>query len=193
LNDDACDPTIGSGRTLLRAPTAEDAAALWKLIEACPPLDRNSLYCNLLQCTDFADTCVVAERSGELVGWISGYVPPSRPDTFFVWQVAVAPAARGQGLALQMLDWLVERPAAPAARVLTTTITEANAGSWALFSAFARRRGSALGRTPRFERDAHFQGAHDTEWEARVPLAVPGAHPASQAPNPSKTEEEDSR
>src|SRR3546814_9922998 len=53
-----------------RNPVAEDAQAIHDLIAACPPLDTNSLYCNLLQCTHFAETCVLAERDGEISGWI---------------------------------------------------------------------------------------------------------------------------
>ena len=145
-----------------------DGPAVTALIATSPPLDTNSAYCNLLQCSDFADTCVVAEREGRIVGWISGYRPPSRPDSIFVWQVAVHASARGEGLAGRMLDALIARPMVHGATTLTTTITQDNAASWALFSAFARRHGAQLTRHPRFERDAHFRGAHDTEWQASI-------------------------
>ncbi|WP_443478760.1 diaminobutyrate acetyltransferase [Novosphingobium aerophilum] len=153
---------------VLREPKAEDGPAISALIAASPPLDGNSAYCNLLQCSDFAGTCVVAERDGRLLGWISAYRPPSRPDCIFVWQVAVAAEARGEGLGGRMLDALIARSASRGARELTTTITEANSASWALFSAFARRHGAVLTRSTRFERDAHFAGAHDTEWQASI-------------------------
>src|SRR3546814_7917944 len=97
-------------------PKAEDGAAISKLIAACPPLDRNSAYCNLLQCSHFADTCIVAERDGYIAGWISGYRPPSEPDRFFIWQVAVSETARGAGLAGRMIDMLLARPSAAGAR-----------------------------------------------------------------------------
>ncbi len=155
---------------ILRRPRAEDGPRVTRLIAASPPLDTNSAYCNLLQCSDFGDTCVVAERAGEVLGWISGYRSPASPERLFVWQVAVHVDARGEGLALRMLDELVERPASAGATLLTTTITEDNDASWRLFRAFARRRGTSLTKAPRFERDAHFAGAHDTEFEARIPL-----------------------
>ena len=72
---------------VLREPSAEDGPAVSALIAASPPLDGNSAYCNLLQCSDFAGTCVVAEREGRLLGWISAYRPPSHRDRIFVWQV----------------------------------------------------------------------------------------------------------
>lgn len=102
------------------------------------------------------------------MGWISCYRPPAKQDKFFVWQVAVSDSARGEGLGGQMLDALLERPALQGVLSLTTTITEDNAASWALFESFAGRHGATLRRTPRFERDRHFGGAHETEWEARI-------------------------
>lgn len=103
-----------------------------------------------------------------MIGWISGYRPPSAPDRIFVWQVAVDASARGEGLALRMLDALIARPAATGASRLVTTITQDNAASWALFAAFARRHGATMTRTPRFDREAHLGGEHDTEWEASI-------------------------
>src|SRR5690606_35020586 len=77
----------------LRPPASADGPHLHRLVRACKPLDENSIYCNLLQCTHFADTCVAAEQDGELVGFISGYIPPKQADTLFVWQVAVSEQA----------------------------------------------------------------------------------------------------
>ena len=45
----------------LRRPVDTDGYALSQLIERCPPLDTNSVYCNLLQCTDFSATSIAAE------------------------------------------------------------------------------------------------------------------------------------
>lgn len=158
----------GNTGLVLRSPVAEDGPAVTALIAGSPPLDPNSAYCNLLQCSDFADTCVVAESGGRIVGWISGYRPPSHPEHIFVWQVAVDRSARGLGLGGRMLDELIARPAAKGATALTTTVTETNQASWGLFEAFARRHGALLTKSPRFERDAHFAGAHDTEWQASI-------------------------
>lgn len=152
----------------MRSPIASDGPAISALIAQCPPLDGNSAYCNLLQCSDFADTCVVAKRGNDIVGWISGYRPPSHPERIFVWQVAVHGSARGIGLGGRMLDELIARPAVHGATTLTTTITAENPASWALFTAFARRHGARLTKSARFERQAHFAGAHDTEWQASI-------------------------
>merc|ERR1711964_4784 len=80
-----------------------------------------------------AETGVAAEKEGDLVGFISGYIPPQQPETVFVWQVAVHEKGRGQGLAKRMLKEIVGRDACSNVTHLETTITEDNEASWALF------------------------------------------------------------
>lgn len=163
-----------------RRPVPEDGAALHRLISACPPLDENSLYCNLLQCTHFAATSVVAERGGELLASVTGYLVPGREDTLFIWQVAVAEAARGQGLGRRMLDEILARPGCGSVTHIETTVTAANTASWALFEGFARRAGVALRRSELFGQSTHFNDRHPSEILARIgPLtgsarAMPG-------------------
>ncbi len=151
----------------LRAPGPRDGARIWQLVADCPPLDRNSMYFNLIQCDHFAQTCILAEQGDKLLGWVSGHVPPSRPGTLFVWQVAVDAEARGMGLGRQMLAQLVERTGA---RRIETTITKDNDASWGLFRGFAGAREAELRSTPHFTRDVHFDGAHATEHLVRIEL-----------------------
>ncbi|MFD0988041.1 diaminobutyrate acetyltransferase [Methyloligella solikamskensis] len=164
----AAQASSSKGEIQFRTACPEDGPDVTELIANCPPLDTNSAYCNLLQCTHFADTCVVAERDGELVGWISGYRPPSNPDQIFVWQVAVNKSARGEGLGGRMLNELVSRPAVRGCTALITTVTEDNAASWAMFGGFAEKNGMTLSKAPLFEREKHFAGKHDTEWQATI-------------------------
>lgn len=150
----------------LRVPLPSDGAALYRLVENCPPLDPNSLYCNLLQCSHFADTAVAAECNGELVGFISGFIPPNKPDTLFVWQVAVDASMRGRGLGGKMLNELIERSGA---HYMETTVTPDNAASWGMFRSFARSRDAECKDCgPLFERDEHFGGKHESEHLARL-------------------------
>lgn len=159
----------------LREPVDTDGAAVHQLIADCPPLDTNSLYCNLLQCSHFRQTSVVAELDAAIVGAISGYLIPERQDTLFIWQVAVGSAARGQGLALRMLDHIVDRRMCRDVRFMETTITEENAASWGLFRKFADKRGAELHSEVGFDRDTHFRGQHDTEMRVRIgPFASNG-------------------
>ncbi len=156
----------------LRKPNATDGADIWALVKRCKPLDENSMYANLIQADHFRDTCVVAELEGEIVGWISGHIIPERK-ALFVWQVAVSEKARGLGLGKQMLSALTRREACRGVTHLNTTITEDNAASWGLFRSFARSIGGTLSDTPYFERDAHFDGHHDTEHLVTITLPEP--------------------
>jgi L-2,4-diaminobutyric acid acetyltransferase len=136
---------------------------VWQLIAECPPLDRNSMYCNILQCTDFADTCIVAEMRDRIVGWISGYRPPDDDATLFVWQVAVHEDVRGMGLAKKMLSRLLERSGCEGIEYLKTTVTPDNEPSRALFRSFADHWDAPLEETPGFDQELHFRGRHDSE------------------------------
>jgi len=156
---------------MFRPPQATDGMAVARLVAASPPLDANSTYCNLLQCTYFGQTCIIAERGTELAGWISGFRVPETPGELFIWQVAVAPWARGKGLAGLMLDKLIARcmngstggSTGSGVTSIATTITDENGASWALFHALARRHQAPFTRRPLFERGAHFAGLHATE------------------------------
>lgn len=142
--------------------------ALNRLVEASPPLDTNSVYCNLLQCEHFSETSVCARQDDELVGFISGYRIPNRPDTLFVWQVVVAESVRGQGLAFRMLNELLERPSCSGVYFVETTITASNNASQALFRKFADRLAAPAGITPGFDENRHFDGQHESEQLWRI-------------------------
>lgn len=150
---------------IYRPPRSEDGEDVWRLIGSCEPLDENSLYCNLLQCDHFGDTCIAAERAddGALVGWISGYLLPDDPQTLFVWQVAVDKAVQGSGVGKHMLKALLDRDACDNVQSVKTTITAENDASWGLFSSLARIRGGEMLREPYFRKDLHFGGKHATE------------------------------
>ncbi len=152
----------------LRIPTLTDGLSVSQLIERCPPLDPNSSYCNFLQCGHFADTSVAAELGGDLVGFISGYRIPSRPETLFIWQVAVDQRARGIGLASEMLRHILQRQPSGAVSHLETTIGEANEASWALFRRLARELDADLQQETWLDCDDHFQGQHESEVLVRI-------------------------
>jgi len=147
----------------IRRPVADDGLEVYRLIADCPPLDPNSLYCNLLQCRDFADTSALAMLEGTVVGFVSGYAPPARPDTLFVWQVAVRPAARGLGLAKRVLRSILTRPRPAPLRYVQATVTASNAASWAMFRSLADSLSAPFTSELMFERERHFGGAHESE------------------------------
>lgn len=154
----------------LRHPTPKDALMINGLVKASPPLDQNSVYCNLLQCSHFAATSVVAAVNHKLVGAITGYRPPEDNRTLFIWQVVVSESFRGSGLAKRMLHWLVNQAELSELSGLSTTITQSNGPSWALFESFARDRGTRLRKSLLFNKHEHFGGKHDDEHLLNISL-----------------------
>lgn len=165
-------PTVdvapASSKFLLREPGIADGVALFRLIRACPPLDLNSPYAYLLLCTHHARTCVVAENSAGIAGFVSAYRLPETPDAVFVWQVAVAPAARGQRLALRMLEYLMARPALAGCRWLETTVTPSNAASRRVFAILAARLGARSEERTFFSREDFQDPHHEPEVLIRI-------------------------
>src|SRR6056297_8840 len=160
--------SANSTAIVLRPPVKDDGYRLHQLVAEGPPLDPNSIYCNLLQCSHFAETGVAAEKAGDMVGFISGYIPPGQPETVFVWQVAVHEKGRGDGLAKRMLKYIVARDACRNVTLMETTITGDNEASWALFRSFARDMGAEVTYHEHFEKEAHFGGHHDSEFLLRI-------------------------
>ncbi|WP_353177977.1 diaminobutyrate acetyltransferase [Salinisphaera sp. T5B8] len=122
-----------------RPPRKEDGAGILRLVHDLGVLDVNSAYAYMLIGEHHADTSVVAEIDGELVGFITAYILPAHPDIVFVWQVGVAEAGRGRGLATRMLFEILARDACQNVRYLDTTIGPSNEPSIALFRGLARR------------------------------------------------------
>ena len=156
-----------STRTLdieLRAPIKSDGAAIYQLIQACPPLDLNSVYSYLLLAEHFGQTSVVAQdSSGRLLGYISAYVPPHKPNVLFVWQVAVHEDARGQSLGRRMIQHLLQRTLAADVEYIETTVGPSNQASRRMFQGVARALDAEIVEVPLFEQRMFGQYGHEDE------------------------------
>jgi L-2,4-diaminobutyric acid acetyltransferase len=142
---------------------------MWRL--ASETVDTNSPYSYLMLGEYFAENCAVAERDGELVGFVTGFRPFEDPETLFIWQIAVSESVRGHGVASRLLDHVVERPRVPRLRYLEATVTPGNDASKRLFRAFAERW-----RTECLEEELFARGdfprdgddPHDAEFRFRI-------------------------
>jgi L-2,4-diaminobutyric acid acetyltransferase len=153
----------------LRQPERRDGAVLHELIAASPPLDLNSRYAYLLLCEHHAQTSVIAECEGIVAGAVTAYVPPTQPDTLFIWQVAVARQVRGQKLGTRMLQHLLQHCIAPRRlRWLEATISPGNHASHRLFTQFARRNGAGYITTTLFSPTDFGDSGHEEECLYRI-------------------------
>lgn len=166
-NADALPTGEAAGPLILRPPAIGDAPAIHGLIQRSPPLDLNSLYAYLLLCRDFAQTCVVAASEHDIEGFVSAYVPPQRPDTLFVWQVAVDSRRRGQGLGSRLLQSLLQRPELAGVRFIEATVGPGNQASRAMFAAWAKALGIPLNESPLFDAELFGEG-HESECLLRL-------------------------
>src|SRR5690606_14314289 len=152
----------------MRAPQKSDAAGIHRLISECPPLDLNSVYTYLLLSEYFRETCVLAGSEDALYGFVSGYVPPQRSNTLFVWQVAVHERARGQRLGQRMLQNLLQRPGLTQIQFIETTVGPDNTASRGMFTGLARQLLAPINEQPLFERHMFGPQAHEDEPLLRI-------------------------
>jgi L-2,4-diaminobutyric acid acetyltransferase len=153
---------------VLRHPQLADSPELWQLVKAVGTLDLNSSYAYVLMCRHFAHTCVLAELDGRTVGFVTGYLPPEEPGVLFVWQVGVAEAARGRGLAGRMLDWLLRADACAEVEHLETTVSPTNEASRALFASLAGRWSAQLSPIGVFPAGLFPEAGHEPEPLLRI-------------------------
>ena len=155
-----------------RHPVLNDGYAIYQLIKSSPPLDLNSSYLYFLQASHFSDTCIVVEQDEQIIGFLSAYYQPNKPQSLFVWQVAVAESARGRGLAKAMLLALLESQAKDSTVTeIACTISPSNKASQGFFGSFAKAHGLILQTSP-FINQTHF-GEENHEAEDLYTLKAP--------------------
>jgi L-2,4-diaminobutyric acid acetyltransferase len=92
------------GAITIRRVKIDDIPDVYRLLRANRPyVGLNSPYTYYLLARDFNDTCLVALDGYRIIAFSSGYVPPSRPDTFFNWEIVVEAEYRGNGLQRTLL------------------------------------------------------------------------------------------
>lgn len=146
--------TVKTDSTIsFRTATMQDGVAVWRAVQEAGTLELNTAYFYLIFCSDFGQTCLVAEQDGHIAGVLVGYRLPQDPETLFCWQIGVLSPWRGQGLARRMLQAWLALPANCDARWLTATVADSNEASKRLFRGYATSNGLACEVTPHFTED----------------------------------------
>jgi L-2,4-diaminobutyric acid acetyltransferase len=163
----------------IRPLTLSDGLPLFELVRRCPPLDVNTPYAYHLLAHHHGATCRVALHDHQLVGAVTGYRLPARPDVLFIWQIAVDAACRGQRLAGRMLDDLLrgQQPSTQPLTQIQTTIGPENHASRRLFERWAGAHGCLFSYQPFLTAEACGPG-HDAEDLLCIDLPV-GARPTA--------------
>ncbi len=155
---------IAKTELLLRKPEACDGSAVWSLIKEAGTLDLNSAYSYLMLCDLFKDTCAIAVSDNRIVGFLSAFRRPDRPDSLFVWQVAVAAPERGRGIAKAMLKEVLGRKEQQSIHYVEATIGPDNRASRKLFIGLANEHGAECRVVERYDITMFPEGsAHEPE------------------------------
>jgi len=83
----------------------------------------------------FHDTSFIAERSGELAGFLVGFCSPAQRDCAYIQFVGVAPEERGSGLARLLYQTFSEMAAREGRRVVRAVTAPVNSASIAFHAA----------------------------------------------------------
>lgn len=147
----------------IRPTQLSDGTALANLVKASGALDINSDYLYFLLADHFSETCAIAVDEAQTpLGFVTAYRLPKDPTCLFIWQIAVAEEARGQGLAKKLLQHLSHQAWFSSINKVVCTISPHNRASNALFESFASVLNAQLS-TRDYLTAEHLGVAHDPE------------------------------
>jgi L-2,4-diaminobutyric acid acetyltransferase len=154
----------------IRNVTLEDIKEVYSLLTANRPyVGLNSRYTYFLLAKDFSDTCVVAEYSGKIVAFSSGYISPSKADTFFSWEAVVHKDYRGNGLQKRML---LKQITVTRVTYFEGTVNPSNESSKKSFRELAKMLETKCEESMMFSEDDFENDGHEAEILYRVgPIA----------------------
>ena len=153
----------------IRLANRNDAIFMWRLVEESAILDHNSFYCYFVLSNFFSSTCAVAEVQNRIIGFVTGFIEPERPDTYFVWQVRVVKSARQKGIGSSLIKFIIGKH--EGIRYVEATISPSNAASQHLFFSIAKYYGVEVVEDDNFLPSSSFPieaGVHEQENLFRV-------------------------
>ncbi|WP_077624063.1 diaminobutyrate acetyltransferase [Sediminibacillus massiliensis] len=168
INSQSVTATADTAEKLVfEKPAVEDGSAMWQLVNDST-LDQNSAYKYIMMSEFFSETCVVAKEDGKVVGFVTAFIPPERPDAVFVWQIGVSPEQRGKGIASKLLHELINREACQDVRYVEATVTPSNNASQSLFRRLAHEYNTRCEVSELFSKDLFPTEGHEEELNFRV-------------------------
>lgn len=120
---------------------------------------------------DFAETSLVAERDGEIVGFLVGYDSPGRQAISHVHFVGVAPAWRGEGLGARLYERFIDEARDRGRRRVVAVTSPSNVSSRRFHAAIGFVERPVPG-APARDPGAHTWVAWDGPGEDRIRLEL---------------------
>ncbi|HZW68716.1 MAG TPA: diaminobutyrate acetyltransferase [Pseudogracilibacillus sp.] len=152
-----------------RKPTADDGKEMFRIVRESKVLDVNSEYSYLLWGKYFSDTSILAVSDNEVIGFISGFIPPDQADTLFIWQVAVDGSFKGHGIATKLIAQLLARVNKERSiEFIEATVTPSNIPSRRLFDGFAQKNNTKCVVSECFTEKQFSGEGHEAEFTFRI-------------------------
>ena len=148
---------------LIRHTRQDDGRKIWELVKKSHVLDINSVYCYLLMCTHFRNTCLVAEVDGEPVGFVTSYHHPDNNGVLFIWQTAVDEIYRGKGIAKKLILELLNQKDCRHVTRIQATVSPSNKPSRSLFESLAKNLDVDLTEQEYFDSSLFPDNKHEEE------------------------------
>jgi diaminobutyrate acetyltransferase len=128
---------------VIRRAREEEFLDVYRFISSCGVLETYGEHFFRIVIRYFGSTSYLAERDGAIIGYMWGFLTQEDPETFFLWQIGVDPATRGEGIGGLILERAEADLAARGCRRIELTIDPANHPSRRLFEKRGYRNVSA--------------------------------------------------
>ncbi len=117
----------------IRKASVEDFLKLHDLIGKIEGIVQHPTHFYKIMINNFGNSIIIAEESGELTGFLLGFVSQTDPDEFFIWQLGVDPAFRGRKIAKRIMQATIDSAADHKCKRITATVETTNKASQRLF------------------------------------------------------------
>ena len=119
----------------IRQPADSEFIAIRDLCAECPPLEVYPVHLYRIMLCYWGNTCLLAEQDGLAVGFVQGlFSQTASAKTYFLWQIAVHPKNRKQGVGQCLLRAIETTVRHAGGLFIHATIDPENKPSRALFT-----------------------------------------------------------
>jgi diaminobutyrate acetyltransferase len=128
---------------VIRKAREDEFLNVYRFISSCGVLETYGEHFFRIVIRYFGSTSYLAEQDGRIVGYMWGFITQEDPETFFLWQIGVDPATRGDGIGGLILEEAEKELAARGCKRIELTIDPTNRPSQRLFEKRGYRNISA--------------------------------------------------
>jgi L-2,4-diaminobutyric acid acetyltransferase len=158
---------------VFKNPIKSDAPKMFSCLGLIPELEKNSIYMYMLFCDIFKETSMIAMEGEQVVGAAIGFLMPSDPKNYFMWQLGVLPQWRQKGLATDLVRALLKSPGLSAIDWLSCTVEADNIAIMTTFRRLAESLDTHIELADKFDSKDFLPYIHATERELRMgPLSL---------------------